>query len=603
MWTQFIYRLLSGVLKKPQIIKPSNSFKSINQTDTTLFLASKPELLSQLVQIVEQSNDAFILFDQSLSIIFANNAITLVTGSPSSSFINMYIVDFVDLIGLDLPDLLRELDWMHSQQKNSPPRDIIVNRQDGTSIALEMRLEMIDNHHQNEQNFLIVLSNITERKQLENELHQLAFYDKLTGLPNRRMFMDNLQNLIRQSQRQNKSFAVFFMDLDDFKYINDSLGHEAGDALLNEIGTRLKEIFRNTDMVARLGGDEFTVTIENIKDAEDEDLVYLANKLLTQLSHQPIHVMDRSLTINTSIGIAKFPEHGVDSESLVKNADTAMYYAKRSGKNRYALFSEEMNVHLRQHIEMESDLKEAITQHDQIFMQYQPIIDLKSQKIVGVEALARWKHPEKGLVSPIDFISVAEESDLIVDLSDTLINISFKQAQTWKIQAKNIYISINISVRQFEKNNFIQHIVSALHQYQLDAKNIQLEFTESVMLNSNNETFIKFASLKELGFRIAIDDFGTGYSSLGYIHKLPIDVIKIDRTFIVDMPNNQKTRAIVAAITKLSSSLGIKTIAEGIENEAQAALVKGAKCDYAQGYLYSRPLDANDFKNKYLQSS
>lgn len=603
MWTQFIYRLLSGVLKKPQIIKPSNSFKSINQTDTTLFLASKPELLSQLVQIVEQSNDAFILFDQSLSIIFANNAITLVTGRPSSSFINMYIVDFVDLIGLDLPDLLRELDWMHSQQKNSPPRDIIVNRQDGTSIALEMRLEMIDNHHQNEQNFLIVLSNITERKQLENELHQLAFYDKLTGLPNRRMFMDNLQNLIRQSQRQNKSFAVFFMDLDDFKYINDSLGHEAGDALLNEIGTRLKEIFRNTDIVARLGGDEFTVTIENIKDAEDEDLVYLANKLLTQLSHQPIHVMDRSLTINTSIGIAKFPEHGVDSESLVKNADTAMYYAKRSGKNRYALFSEEMNVHLRQHIEMESDLKEAITQHDQIFMQYQPIIDLKSQKIVGVEALARWKHPEKGLVSPIDFISVAEESDLIVDLSDTLINISFKQAQTWKIQAKNIYISINISVRQFEKNNFIQHIVSALHQYQLDAKNIQLEFTESVMLNSNNETFIKFASLKELGFRIAIDDFGTGYSSLGYIHKLPIDVIKIDRTFIVDMPNNQKTRAIVAAITKLSSSLGIKTIAEGIENEAQAALVKGAKCDYAQGYLYSRPLDANDFKNKYLQSS
>lgn len=598
MWTKFIHQAFSVFSKNPQ----STKIISKNQAGMPLSSAAKPELLSQLVQIVEQSNDAFILFDHALSIIFANNAITLVTGQPSSSFTNMYIVDFVDMLGLDLPDLLRELDWMHSQQKNSPPRDIIVNRKDGTSIALEMRLEMIDNHHKNEQNFLIVLSNITERKQLENELHQLAFYDKLTGLPNRRMFMDNLQNLIRQSQRQNKSFAVFFMDLDDFKYINDTLGHEAGDVLLKEIGLRLKEIFRNTDMVARLGGDEFTVTIENIKGAEDVDVVYLANKLLTQLSHQPINVMDRSLSINTSIGIAKFPENGNDSESLVKNADTAMYYAKRSGKNRYALFSEEMNVHLRQHIEMEADLKEAIAQQNQIFMQYQPIVDLKTQKVIGVEALARWQHPEKGLISPVNFISVAEQSDLIVDLSEALINISFKQAQEWKIQGKKIYISINISVRQFEKVNFIQHLVETLHHYQLDAHHIQLEFTESVMLNSNNETFIKFAALKELGFRIAIDDFGTGYSSLGYIHKLPIDVIKIDRTFIVDMPNNQKTRAIVAAITKLSSSLGIKTIAEGIETESQATLAKSAKCDFAQGYLYSKPLDPSDFRIRYLQS-
>jgi EAL domain-containing protein (putative c-di-GMP-specific phosphodiesterase class I) len=252
---------------------------------------------------------------------------------------------------------------------------------------------------------------------------------------------------------------------------------------------------------------------------------------------------------------------------------------------------------------MESDLKEALVEHDQIFMQYQPIVDLKTKKVIGVEALARWRHPEKGLISPINFISVAEQSDLIVDLSNALIKISFQQAQTWKIHSSKIYISINISVRQFEKINFISHLVNALNQYELNAQNIQLEFTESVMLNSNNETFIKFAALKELGFRIAIDDFGTGYSSLGYIHKLPIDVIKIDRTFIVDMPNNQKTRAIVAAITKLSSSLGIKTIAEGIETESQATLVKNAKCDYAQGYLYSKPLDADDFRNNYLISS
>jgi diguanylate cyclase (GGDEF)-like protein len=416
------------------------------------------------------------------------------------------------------------------------------------------------------------------------------------------MFMDNLQDLIKNSQRQNKTFAVFFMDLDDFKYINDSLGHEAGDELLKETGLRLKEIFRNTDMVARLGGDEFTVTIENIKDSDDVDLSYLAKKLLSQLSNKPITVQDRNLTVNTSIGIAKYPDNGLDSESLVKNADTAMYFAKRSGKNRFALFSEEMNVHLRQNVEIENDLKEAMACEDQISMHYQPIIDLKSKELIGVEALARWKHPQKGWISPIDFISVAEQSDLIVDLSDMLINIAFKQFKTWSIKNTSFYISINVSVKQFEKKHFLSHLGNLVSTYQIDPRNIQLEFTESVMLNSNNETFIKFAALKKMGFKIAIDDFGTGYSSLGYIHKLPIDIIKIDRSFIVEMPHNQKTRAIVAAITKLSASLGIKTIAEGIETEAQATLIKEAQCDFAQGYLFSKPLIADAFELAYLKA-
>jgi diguanylate cyclase (GGDEF)-like protein/PAS domain S-box-containing protein len=588
MWIKLLNQMISRFSPTSKV---KNSFSN-----------EKPALLSQLVQIVEQSNDAFILFDQSLSIVFANNAISNVTGQPSSNLTNMYIVDFVDMLGLDLPDLLRELDWMHSHQKNSPARDITVNLSNGSNIDLEMRLEMIDNHQTNEQNFLIVLSNITERKQLENELNQLAFYDKLTGLPNRRMFMDNLQNLVKNSQRQNKTFAVFFMDLDDFKYINDSLGHEAGDELLKETGLRLKEIFRNTDMVARLGGDEFTVTIENIKDSDDVDLNYLAKKLLSQLSNKPITVQDRNLTVNTSIGIAKYPENGLDSESLVKNADTAMYFAKRSGKNRFALFSEEMNVHLRQHVEIENELKEAMDCEDQISMHYQPIIDLKSNELIGVEALARWQHPQKGWISPIDFISLAEQSDLIVDLSDMLINIAFNQFKTWSIKNTSFYISINVSVKQFEKKNFLSHLGNLLNTYQIDARKIQLEFTESVMLNSNNETFIKFDALKKLGFKIAIDDFGTGYSSLGYIHKLPIDIIKIDRSFIVEMPHNQKTRAIVAAITKLSASLGIKTIAEGIETEAQATLIKEAQCDFAQGYLFSKPLIADAFELAYLKA-
>jgi diguanylate cyclase (GGDEF)-like protein len=489
---------------------------------------------------------------------------------------------------------------MDEHKRNPPSHDVIISKSNKTNFPVEMRMEFIENSEKSEHQLLAVFSSITERKKLENELHQLAFFDKLTGLPNRRLFLDRLNQLIRFSHLNQQSFALFFMDLDNFKYINDSLGHEAGDKLLIQIAQKLKEIFRTSDMVARLGGDEFTIIIENTKEADKQGVTHLAEKLIQQLSNSPVIINGRQFTVNASIGIAKFPENGSDSDVLLRHADTAMYSAKKSGRNRYALFNEEMNRDLREHIEMEGALKEAIRSKNQLQLYYQPIVDLKTRELVGVEALARWKHPSKGFIPPLEFITQAEQSDLIIELSNRLLKIAFEQAQSWSVHPNAPYLSVNISVKQFAKDDFVDHMLGLITDYKVDPKRILLEFTESVMLDSTNETFTKFEKLKKIGFNIAIDDFGTGYSSMSYIHKLPIDILKIDRTFVMDITKNEKTQAIVSAITKLSSSLGIKTVGEGIEQEGDADLLKSFDCDYGQGYLFDRPLTVTDFEKKYL---
>jgi diguanylate cyclase (GGDEF)-like protein/PAS domain S-box-containing protein len=572
--------------------------KAINEMSSSL--QEKSSRLFQLVQIVEQTNDAFILFNKKLNIIFVNDAVTAVTGYPTSFFENMHIVEFSDALNLDLPDLLREIDWMDEHKRNPPSHDVLISKSNKTNFHVEMRLEFIENSEKSEHQLLAVFSSITERKKLENELHQLAFFDKLTGLPNRRLFLDRLNQLIRFSHLNQQTFALFFMDLDNFKYINDSLGHEAGDKLLIQIAQKLKEIFRTSDMVTRLGGDEFTIIIENTKEADKQSVTHLAEKLIQQLSNSPVIIDGRQFTVNASIGIAKFPENGADSDVLLRHADTAMYAAKKSGKNRYALFNEEMNSDLREHIEMEGALKEAIRSKNQLQLYYQPIVDLKTRELVGVEALARWKHPTKGFIPPLEFITQAEQSDLIIELSNRLLKIAFEQAQSWSVHPNALYLSVNISVKQFAKDDFVDNMLGLITHYKVDPKRILLEFTESVMLDSTNETFTKFEKLKKIGFNIAIDDFGTGYSSMGYIHKLPIDILKIDRTFVMDITKNKKTQAIVSAITKLSSSLGIKTVAEGIEQEGDADLLKSFDCNYGQGYLFDRPLTVSDFEKKYL---
>jgi diguanylate cyclase (GGDEF)-like protein/PAS domain S-box-containing protein len=572
--------------------------KAINQMSSTL--EERSTRLFQLAQIVEQTNDAFILFDSSFKVVFANDALKEITGFAPAQFANASIKEFTNTLKINLLEIQHELVVMHENMAKNFTKDMVLTRQDGHTINVEMRLESIEDVEQDNQSYLVVFSNITSRKDMEIELHQLAFYDKLTGLPNRRMFMDYLQNIIKQSERHKKCFALFFMDLDNFKNINDTMGHEAGDQLLIQIAQKLKEIFRGVDLVTRLGGDEFTIIIEYIKAPGHIDVGNLAAKAVKQLSSQPIILQGRPLTVSTSLGIAKYPENGLDFDTLVKNADTAMYAAKKSGKNNYAFYTEEMNVVLRQYIEMESDLKEAILSHEQIRLHYQPIVRLTNKEMVGVEVLARWQHPSKGVIAPSEFIAVAEKTDLILLLSDLLLNQAFKQAQEWHKRHLTHYVSVNISVRQFEKENFINVLTAFLIDYDINPNKIQLEFTEGIMLDSTHETILKFEKIKELGFRIAIDDFGTGYSSLSYIHQLPIDVIKIDRAFVSDILNNQKTQAILTAITNLSAALNIQTIAEGIEFKTHETLLINCHCDYGQGYLYDASMLIDQFENKYM---
>ncbi len=571
---------------------------SINEMAKNLQIQT--ERIRQLAQIVEQTNDVFILFDLSLNVIFVNKAVTELLGYLPADLINNTLQDFTSAIHLNYPDLLRELDLMYNLQHVPPLRDMVIKTKDNALVDAEMRLEIIENYPTADLSYLMVLSNITTRKQLEIELHQLAYYDKLTDLPNRRLFMDSLRNTIASCKRNKRSFALFFLDLDNFKYINDTLGHDAGDAFLVQIAIRLREIFRSNDIVARLGGDEFTIIIDDLKDSQYNDIENLAEKLVVSLASTPISIHNRFLSISTSLGVAKYPEHGKDEITLLRNADTAMYAAKKSGKSRYAFFSDEMNSSLRYQMDIERDLKQAIQNKNQIKLYYQPILNLSTHELVGVEALARWIHPEKGMLPPSEFIKIAESSDLIITLSEYLLNIAFKQAKVWQDAQFPMYISVNISGRHFSHKNFIKRLVLLLSKYNLDANKIQLEFTESIMLDSGQETVVKFDLLKEIGFKIAIDDFGTGYSSLGYIHQLPIDVLKIDKSFVIGMLENKKTHAIVTAITTLSNTLGIKTIAEGVELPIHAEKLKHYHCDYGQGYLYDEALPITDFEQKYM---
>lgn len=562
-------------------------------------LQEKSTRLAQLVEIVEQTNDAVILFDHQLNIIFVNDAVEQQTQYKRSDFLGLPVLGLSKLIELNLVDFLTDIEWVSQHKTQSHVRDVQVVSKNKDHIDVAINIQLIKNKQGDAPNFLLLMTNIAKRKLMEKELYQLAYYDNLTDLPNRRMFIDAINQRVTDGQNQDRPFTLFFIDIDNFKFINDSLGHKAGDLFLVQVANRLKSIFRENDFIARLGGDEFTVLLENTVLLDQGKVSALADHLVQSLAAEPILISGRDITLNASVGVANFPEHGGDSETLLRHADTAMYVAKKQGKNGFAIFSEEMNEILTKRIELENDIKEAIALGGQIILHYQPIIDAQTEEIVAVEALARWEHPTKGRISPLDFITVAEESDLIIELSDYLTEIAFKQASEWQAKGCQFYLSVNISVRDFKTARFVQKIEGLLSQYNVNPAQIQLEFTESIMLDSSPDTFQKVNKMKAMGFIIAIDDFGTGYSSLGYIDKLPIDVIKLDKSFIDGMLENKKSNAIVMAITTLSNTLDLKTIAEGVETEVQAQHLKSIGCQYIQGWLYSPAIPADDLEKKY----
>ena len=437
------------------------------------------------------------------------------------------------------------------------------------------------------------IQDITDRKRAEERLLHDAFHDALTGLPNRALFMDHLGLAIARSKRNaEQKFAVLYLDLDRFKIINDSLGHMIGDQLLVGIGKRLEQCLRPGDTIARLGGDEFTVLIEDI--ADDTDTVYVAERIQSELT-VPFNLSGREVFTTVSIGIAPGSSNYERAEDILRDADTAMYRAKTMGKARHEIFDKAMHARAMNLLQLETDLRRAI-EREEFFVQYQPIVSLETSHLRGFEALVRWKHPTRGLISPIDFIPVAEETGLIVQIGEWVLRESCKQMQYWQVlfpADPPMFISVNLSGKQFAQPDLISEVANILDETGLNPRNLKLEITESVVMENIETATEMLKQLRSLGVKLSIDDFGTGYSSLSYLHRFPIDTLKIDRSFVTQMSDNNENMEIVRTVVMLAQNLGMDVVAEGVETSDQLSLLQRLGCEFGQGYFFSKPVDAS----------
>ena len=433
------------------------------------------------------------------------------------------------------------------------------------------------------------LGQFIARKQAESDLTFSANHDALTSLPNRFMFNERLMQALARAHRQDKMVAVLFIDLDRFKVINDTLGHDAGDRLLIQLATELRGCLRENDTIARQGGDEFVVLIEDIRDPNQ--VTGVAQKILETVA-EPHVLGGQEFRITASIGISVYPTEGADLQTLLKNADIAMYRAKEQGKNNFQFYSAEMNQHTFERLALETSLRRAI-EREEFLLHYQPKVDLRSGRVTGVEALVRWRHPELGMVSPAQFIPLAEETGLIGPIGDWVLRTACAEAQRWNTQvAPGISVAVNLSARQFAGEDLAQSITSALSESGLAPRWLEIEITESTVMHDAKRAAHVLQQLKDMGIRVAIDDFGTGYSSLGYLKRFPIDSVKIDRSFIVDLPYDNDDVAITRAVIAMAHSLRLKVIAEGVETEEQYNFLRDHDCDEMQGYVFSEPIDA-----------
>ena len=425
-----------------------------------------------------------------------------------------------------------------------------------------------------------------ERKRADERMAFLAQYDSLTGLANRSLFKELLTMALARNERSGKHVALMFLDLDRFKVINDSLGHDGGDQVLKVVAERLRSRMRKSDTVARLGGDEFTVILEGIGTVQDATNV--AQELLHIVS-QPIMVQDQELFVTPSIGIAIHPQYGKDAETLIKNADRAMYRAKRQGRNTYRFYTTTMesNGKASHYLAMETRLRHALDR-DEFLLHYQPLIDMKSGRVISLEALLRWCHPERGMIYPEEFIPLAEENGMIVPMGEWVLAAACRQNKEWQEAGFPLTsVSVNLSARQFRQKSFVPKVASILAESRLDPQFLELELTESLLFESNGASANRLKELKALGIKISIDDFGTGYSSLSYLKCFPIDTLKIDRSFVGDIPSNEGDSAIASGMIALAHGLHMKVTAEGVETQAQLDFLRERGCDAIQGHLMS----------------
>ncbi|HET7867094.1 MAG TPA: EAL domain-containing protein, partial [Burkholderiaceae bacterium] len=429
-----------------------------------------------------------------------------------------------------------------------------------------------------------------ERQKTEERIRHMAHHDELTGLPNRALLRDRLAQALLRAERQEHGVTVAFIDLDNFKLINDSLGHTAGDELLQTVSTRLLHCVRATDTVVRLGGDEFVAVLADLPRTTDA-VTPMLQRIIDTIS-RPVVLGDRDVQISCSMGLATYPADGASADDLLTNADAAMYRAKEMGRNNFQFYRAEMNGSRHQRLALQEGLRHAVAR-DELFLVYQPQVDLRSGRIIGVEALLRWRHPELGLVSPANFIPLAEESGLIVPIGDWVLQTACRQNKAWQDAGlPPITMAVNVSARQFRQAEWIARVAQAMSTSGLPASWLELELTESLIMQDLKQAVEKMQQLRAMGLALAIDDFGTGYSSLGALKRFPLARLKIDRSFVQDIATDEDDKAIVMAVIELGHRLNLKVLAEGVETEEQLALLRQCRCDEMQGYLFSRPVPA-----------
>ncbi|MFQ3250248.1 MAG: diguanylate cyclase (GGDEF)-like protein [Glaciecola sp.] len=438
---------------------------------------------------------------------------------------------------------------------------------------------------------VIIVRDITEQHKSAELIRQHAYFDALTSLPNRFLSLDRLSQMLKDAERNAEKTAVLFLDLDDFKKVNDSLGHEVGDKLLIEAARRLNLAVRKQDTVGRLGGDEFIVLLRTLN--EDYNALDVAENLLT-LFREPFKIDNRELILTLSIGIAISPENGTGASDLLRNADTAMYQAKEMGRNTYSFYTKEMNIIMLRRFEIEEQMHGAL-ERKEFEVYFQPQLDVKSGRVTGAEALLRWHSPVLGNITPDEFIPIAEQTGIIVPIGEFVIQQALQFLKQWENEHKGNYnMAVNVSPRQFRDNNLVSFIKESLHKEGINASRLEFEITEGVLMTGSSYIDATLAELHDLGIKLSMDDFGTGYSSLSYLRQYAFDVLKIDRSFINGITLNKEDCDLVKATIAMAHSLGLTVVAEGVEQEEQLTLLNKLDCDYVQGFFFSKPIPANE---------
>jgi len=493
-------------------------------------------------------------------------------------------------------EIVRKLHASSSETFFTAATEEKFERPDGTEGWALCSIRATGQGETGEQVFEGSLVDITERKHAEQQIQTLAYFDPLTGLPNRTLVKDRLTQALAAARRRREKIGLLYLDIDSFKIVNDCLGHSVGDELLQQIAQRLRLCAREEDTVARLGGDEFVVALGPIETYADAALV--AERIARDLV-PPFNLHGHSLTVTSSIGISIFPDHGADAEALIKNADAAMYASKNRGRSTFSFFSEEMTSQAIERLQLGNSMRAALDR-EEFFLVFQPEFDLRSGKVSCWEALIRWKHPDLGLIPPDKFIHVAESNGMIVPIGEWVLRTACFHARSWHNRGNRIPVAVNVSAVQFRQAGFCDLVKDVLDQSGLDPEFLELEITESLLLATEDMRFEVLERLKTLGVRLAIDDFGTGFSSLSYLKQLPVSKLKIDRSFVRDLQHNPNDEAITAAIIQMAKCLHLKVTAEGVENETQLRLLREHGCDDVQGFLFSKPLrpDQMDFQSR-----